>query len=388
MRIIGLPIAAVLLLASSFGLGAPYRPNAHGGVVSTERCLATGAPRDSFAIIALTEAGSRLVALGANSGVLLHSYFLGPVRHPPVTETYPSGYPAGSITLDERTCEVIAAAVDSASGVTRVLALSLRDWQLRTVATIAGPYGFPWVDVGRLSGRLYLMGSVGIRVTVIDRTSGAIIDTLHATWSSRPDFYVWRARVSPDERRVYVAYHGRLDWIDLATGQPCPNTAAAPRDRYCQVLEVHGDFDFLGNDIVAASGGPDIQIFDSTVTLRRSVAMATHQANGSNALGHFMWPSLDTHRGIVYGTLFCTQGFGIISKSIADTAIPARVLADTACGAHIAPTADGNMLIVLDFEYETLTVVDTRSGKTTLTIGRDRAGRHPLDVLGVSVEHP
>ncbi len=116
--------------------------------------------------------------------------------------------------------------------------------------------------------------------------------------------------------------------------------------------------------------------------------MVPTQANGANALGHFMWPSLDSQRGIVYGTLFCSQGFGIVSKTIGDTTKPARMFADTACGAHITPTADGSTLIVLDFEFETLTVVDTRSGKITLTIGRDRAGRHPLDVLVVPVEHP
>ncbi len=205
MRILGFALAAALIQASLFEPAARYDSNAHAAVTSVAPCLATGALHDSFAIIALTEAGSRLVVLGATTGTLLHSFALGPVRHPRPIDTYPSGYPAGSIALDERTCEVIAAAVDSGSGATRVFALSLRDWQLRAVATIANTYGFPWVDVGRSTGRLYLIGSMGIRVTIIDRASGAIIDTLHASWPTRPVDYAWRARVSPDERRVYVS---------------------------------------------------------------------------------------------------------------------------------------------------------------------------------------
>lgn len=385
-------IATVLLPFALMATARPHRgvhiPSTatHSLARSLATCLATNAPHDSLVVVALTDAGARLIVLGATSGEVLHAFSLGPVRHAQSPDASGGDYPDGSLALDERTCEVIAAAVDSSTGVTHVSALSLRDWQLRPVATIADTSGFPWVDIGPSSGKLYLMGRKGIRVTVLDRASGAIVAIAH---ESRPGFaerFVFRARVAPDERRVYVSYHGGLDWIDLATGKLCPDPVISHYPAYTIVWgcrdDVHGDFNFFRNDIVAASGDSRLLIYDSTVTLRRQVSFGD-----GYPLGHFMWPGVDTRRGIVYGTVYCAGGKGILEVSVVQEFAGARSLASSACGQRLTPTTDGHFLIGIDSQFETVQVIDLKVGEVTHVFERAQTGGHPLDVLGVAVEH-
>jgi DNA-binding beta-propeller fold protein YncE len=373
LRTFGVTLIALLLSAGTPRPAVRSYFSTSAAVTRGAECRATGAPRDSLAVIALTEDGTRIVVLGSTSGELLHSFPLGAVRHP----APPTQYPAGSIVLDERTCEVIVAEIDSAHGTTGVLALSLRDWQLRNVATLADTTGFPWVDVGGSTGRLYLMGRQGIEVVVLDRQSG------------RVGREVYRARVSPGERRVYLSYHGGLDWVDLAQRKLCVD---APTLRWhgglgCQE-SVHGDFNFFGSDVVAATGGPEVVLVDSSGAVRKTRPM--NLVNRYAVSDHFMWLSVDTRRGIAYGTMMCILGHGIMSISIADTATTesTRNFADNACGEHISPVADGSALIVLNYLVGQLTIIDLKSGSITQTIGSDRAGVHIVDVIGVAVEHP
>ncbi len=350
-------------------------------------CLATDAPQDSFVVVALTQAGSRLVVLGANSGALLHSFPLGPVRHPLGADSASGYFPDGSLALNDRTCEVIVGTVDSLSGITRVTALSMRDWQLRAVTTIQDTAGFSWVDIGRSSGRLYLMAHRGMHVTVIDRTTGAIVGTAFATRVGYADRTLFRARVAPDEQRVYFAYHGGLDWIDLATSEPCPDPVFASYPLYriswgCRE-DVHGDFSFVGNDIVAATGDSYVLIYDSTVTFRRKVAIG-----GEYALGHFMWPGVDERTGMVYGTTYCRGGSGILAVNVVQPFARTQTVASTACGQRLTPTSDSKFLLGLDFQYQTIQVVDLRRGVVIRSFDRTLTGGFPIDMLGVGVERP
>ena len=74
--------------------------------------------------------------------------------------------------------------------------------------------------------------------------------------------WVYQARISPDEKRAYVSYHGGMDWVDLATGAHCVPVKPSGRFYYGCNSDVHAAFDFVGDEIVAADG-LGVQVLDA-----------------------------------------------------------------------------------------------------------------------------
>ena len=140
------PLVTVAMLTalslSWSGAHRPARASASRVAPADSVCRAAGGGSGAMVLVALTNDGDRIVALDAPSGAVLHSYEIGPVGH-----IYNDPAHVASLAFDARHCEVLAAAVDSASGRTRLLALSPRSWQLRTVATLDDSVGYPWVSI-------------------------------------------------------------------------------------------------------------------------------------------------------------------------------------------------------------------------------------------------
>ncbi len=168
------PVLTVVMLTtvSLASSGARQAPlfEAAGLAPADSVCRAAGSGIGPLVLIALTNEGDRLVVLDAPAGTLLHSFDLGPVGH----FLNDAGHIA-SLAFDARRCEVLAAAVDSARGRTRLFALGLRDWQLRSLATLDDSVGYPWVSIGAITGRIYLIGRRGLQVAVLDRGSGIVL---------------------------------------------------------------------------------------------------------------------------------------------------------------------------------------------------------------------
>ena len=71
--------------------------------------------------------------------------------------------------------------VDTIRGHTRVLSLDTRTLALREVMTVHDTRGYPWLDVGSRSGRIYLLAEHQVHLVVVDPASGREI----VRWAAR-----------------------------------------------------------------------------------------------------------------------------------------------------------------------------------------------------------
>jgi hypothetical protein len=344
-------------------------------------CRAAGSGLGPLVLIALTNDGDRIVVLDTPSGAVLHSFEIGPVGH-----IHNDPAHVASLAFDARHCEVLAAAVDSARDRTRVLALSLRNWQLRPVATLDDSVGYPWVSIGSITGRIFLVGRRGLQVTALDWGSWTIVERVRDTLSN-PNRWVYQARISPDEKRAYVSYHGGMNWVDLATGAHCVSVNPGERFHYGCNSDVHAAFDFIGDDIVAADG-VGVQVLDANGVMKASLDIGL--IDDYALPPHFMDIGVDPHHRIVFGTMICPYGRGVMSITIPERAAAgahASLVSNDACGNRLTFSEDATTLMVLNYAPGVIDLARREPGGITARITLLPAEDRLVDVVAVRTDN-
>lgn len=274
-RLVALVLLAVGLTATDASSHA-RPPAAHG---------------TAFALLA----DNRLVAVRIADVAVVAERRLAPA--PPV-EAVPRRFPGHQLALspDGRTLFVLAPGWSSTPGTAgepdRVAALDVATaWVTGTFVLPDVGGGYRSLAVGPKSGRLYLFGNrvapgarpaprtppatagQGAIITRIDPATGAV----EATWPARSgdgrDWLVYQGAVSPDERTLYVSYHGTdttgIDRFDLGPDglRRCPSG----RRPGTGCIGGHGGFAFSGEGLLVATGDSVILATDHTGAVRGAV---------------------------------------------------------------------------------------------------------------------
>jgi hypothetical protein len=140
------------------------------------------------------------------------------------------------------------------------------------------------------------------------------------------DWRVYAMKVAPDERRLYLSFHGGstgVDWLDIGAvpARVCDRSRAGSR---VACIGTHGNFAPFRGGIVAATG-EGVMVVDS------SGARVAEYDVGLAPANHFMEFALDTLSGIAYGIGSCLYAGGLTATHL-----------DSASGPRVAPVLRGN----------------------------------------------
>ena len=362
------PIRAITLTAAGIVALAPITPAAHARGLTHRN---DGAP----AVIALLSDGL-MVLVDAKTTT------------PLATGLYQPGWSGGrSVGFNPKTDEAFVSTFDAAHTTTRVFAVNIESRQVRLVASLTTPKSYSWLDVGQQAGRVFLVGDSGNRVLVLDGHDGKRLASADLSMDSIRSWLVYRARVAPDEKQLYLSYHGGcigetpspcttgVDWVSVAPGadlRRCSKATSARPNQGCALA--HGDFAPFGTRLIGATG-TDLAEFDS---LGASVARFDVRLPRN----HLMEFALDTVDAVAYMVGPCSPYAGGVSATpLRPGAHPrswenhdARV-----CGSHVALSSDRSWLVI-GGEQGDLLVVSTKDGSV---IRRDKAGAAVVDLLSI-----
>ena len=238
-------------------------------------------------------------------------------------------------------------------------------------------------SIGAVTGRIFLVGRRGLQVTVLDRDSGTVVAMVRDTLSNA-NRWVYQARISPDEKRAYVSYHGGMNWVDLATGAHCIAVNPGERFHYGCNSDVHAAFDFIGDSIVAADG-VGVQVLDANGVMKASLDIGL--IDDYALPPHFMDIGVDPHHPIVFGTMMCSYGHGVAAIAIA-AARPHASLVSSACGNRLKFSEDATTLMVLNYSPGQLDLAGREPGGLTARIMLLPADDRLVDVIAVRSDHP
>lgn len=351
---------AVVAVVLAFAVSAQQTP---APSAPRDRSASAGATLDSLDLVGLEANASRLVVLSAADGKVRSSYELGS------RERFSHG---PNLVYEARTSRVLFNVVkadrERGSISTRTLALDLRTSALKQVAEVLDSIGYPWLDVGSRSGLLYFVASEGLRVAILDPNLNRVERRLDFSRDRWHTWTVYRARLSSDESRLYVSYHGGcsppppgyswscstgIDWIGLSD-PPGRCVAQSPAGFGC--LSTHGDFALLGPNILAASRDGLALIASSSGKESRWI--------GSRSPGHVMNFAIDSASGRVYWVADCLYGAGVSVASLQDSTSVASFGRDSTtatCGSFPTLSADGRVLVAVNSRVG-LDVFDALSG--------------------------
>lgn len=229
----------------------------------------------------------------------------------------------------------------------QVVAVSLADGPERVIwrtelPSESGRVGA--IAVGPVSGRIYVVGVQGgsLALTTIEST-GSDVGVRELRPADGHDWWPYEAVASPDERSVFVSYHGKdttgVDQYPLmANGAGC-ETRQRPASLTC--LPGHGHIQWFGRDLFVATGMSAIErIAPSQGESRR---YETTLANN-----HLMEFAIDRGQARVFAAGSCGYSGGLVAIDIrtgrVDRLGSAGIGAGAICGERIAITAD---LIIL-----------------------------------------
>ncbi len=251
--------------------------------------------------------------------------------------------------------ELFVSLISLAPAQTRIVAVSVRDASIRSLATLPGRPTYPYVDLGPSTGWVYVASDYEERLVALDHLTGQ--ERLRFAFSHKAagDWQVYSMRVSPEEDKVYFSFHGGcaprgavsgcphgVDWIRLQRGQPerCQLSNDRSQDSGC--IAAHGDFVPFRGGIVAATG--------SGVIVADSVDKAGPEIDVKLAPGnHFMEFALDTVAGIVYGIGSCLYAGGLTQTPVSGIRPAEDVVADpreSVCGNIVQLTEDRRYLVI------------------------------------------
>jgi hypothetical protein len=292
-----------------------------------------------------------------------------------------------------------------------------RSGQAQMTVPLPDTTTFRGLALGPRTGRVYLFGNAGevvrspgldppaprqvsVVVAVLDPADGRIV----RGWTVRPadghDWRVYQGAVSPDERRLFVSYHGPdttgIDWLELAPDGPqrCPD--AARPGRGC--LDAHGGFALHQAGLLAATGTPVVLELDHTGAVRRGLDTAL----AGNHLVEFVMDET-AQRLYAVGSCGYAGGFSAVSLQgggvpttpsvpgewawIATPEPPRSLRRGGVCGERLALGA--NILVVGKTQQPVpqpsragaLRMLEPSSGEVTSTVPTPS---EPLDVLVVA----
>jgi hypothetical protein len=230
------------------------------------------------------------------------------------------------------------------------------------------------------------MSGLGIEVATLDPRTGAVLKRISATRPVAARWWVYRARISSDESRAYVSYHGQgngassgVDWVDLSSGDRCPQPAGT-QSRAC-LDDVHGDFDFVGSELIGAAGDDVVKIDRNDQVVQQ---FPIPLIDDYGVQSHFMNVTVDAIHREAFGSVLCRIGAGVNSVALdsqaARSALPAN--SGRLCGDFIRPVVGGNLFLLVNYSPGRITVIDRTSGATT-DLRSGVVGDSIVDVLAI-----
>jgi len=211
-------------------------------------------------------ADDRLLAVRADTGAVVASHALTPAP----TYTTPRLRLIGDHLLapsrDGRT--LYALAPSDPPGADHLAIVDMASARVRARYALPPGVAFSAMAVGPVSGRLYIFGApthaTGARVAVVDPHTGRVLARWTVHRGDTGDWFVYQGAVAPDERALYLSYHGSdttgIDRLAL-TGRglrPCPS--ANPPHVGC--IWTHGGFALYGPGLLAMTGEGPIEEID------------------------------------------------------------------------------------------------------------------------------
>lgn len=230
--------------------------------------------------------------------------------------------------------EIFAVLPDGTAPV--LTAFHLKTRALRRVAQLpAGEYR--GLAVGAATGRVYAFGEMDSFVLVVDPATGTVLQRL-SDGTGRDNY---SGAVSPDERRIFVSYHGNASGVGVFD-------VAGDKWRYVTTIRSHGNFVVVGDTVLAATGDQTIIEVDHKGQKLREIPTLLHG-------NHLMEFALDYKRRIyAVGSCMYAGGFSrtepgagthvMIPVGPGDGRLPRPVF--EVCGERISVTADGALVAV------------------------------------------
>ncbi len=202
---------------------------------------------------------------------------------------------------------------------------------------------------------------------------------------SNQNRWVYQARISPDEKRAYVSYHGGMNWVDLATGAHCVAVNPGERFHYGCNSDVHAGFDFVGNDIAAADG-VGVQILNADGVMKSFLDVGLIDSYGLPP--HFMDIGVDPQHDIVFGTMICPMGRGVTSVAVprdsgARTSASMALSVSGACGNRLTFSEDATTLMILNYAPGRIDLVGREPTGVTAQISLPPTLDRLVDVVAV-----
>jgi len=260
--------------------------------------------------------------------------------------------------------EVFATLVDRTGTSTAIIRLNLEDYSVHQTTVIADSPAYPHLVVGPSTGRLFLASLTGFRIAVLDPRNPKRV--LRYSSSRDPSVYqsVMWFDITPNERRLFVSYHGAatgVDWLDLNSlgAVACNEYIAQPPRIGC--ASAHGRVTPYRGGLVAATGRKLVLINEN----------GFDYASFETGLGptHFMEFAVDTVSRTAYGISECGGGGGIgriFLEPPTDRPTSNRVMAPTVCGSRVVHSEDGQLLAVASNSQ--ISLVDAQTGTVLRTI--------------------
>jgi len=250
-----------------------------------------------------------------------------------------------------------------------LMALNVRTLAARKVTRLPAD-AYTALAVGAKSGRVFAFGSLDMEVEIVDPRTGNV--------EARPlrggTQQMFSAAVSAEEDRVYVSLHGNASGVD-------GYDITGPKTKHVLYLPTHGNFAIVGDRILAATGGPQLQEYDLAGNLLRQV--------DTRLVGnHLMEFALDAKRAI-YAAGSCMYSGGlsrvnpgtnamlgpVVRPAEPDGRLPPAAL--PVCGERISVAASGAWVALaalrdgvdpLANQTSSVLIVDTQTGAVLRTI--------------------
>jgi len=255
---------------------------------------------------------------------------------------------------------------------------------------------FSALAVGPVSGRLYLFGTpthaTGALVAVADPRTGRVLARWAVHRGDTGDWFVYQGAVAPDERALYLSYHGSdttgIDRLVLTGRGLRPCRSANPPHVGC--IWTHGGFALYGPGLLATTGEGPIEEIDGA-------GRVVHRFDPRLPGNHLTEFALDARAGRLYvvGPCGYTGGMSVVTLATARTRVLVPLSppgqAPTFCGDRFA-LGPRNLLAVGETAAAlpqlglpgAVLLVDARTGAVRRTV---TTPAEPVDVFVVGQSH-
>jgi len=348
---------------------------------------AVAAPAVVFALLA----DNSLLAVRADTGALVASHALTPF---PASTTLQLRFVGNHLLAPSRDGRTLyALAPSDPRGADHLAVVDTASAGVRARYALPPGVAFSALAVGPVSGRLYLFGAPtharGAFVAVVDPRTGRVLARWAVHRGDSGDWFVYQGTVAPDERALYLSYHGSdttgIDRLVLTAGGLRPCSSANPPHVGC--IWTHGGFALSGLGLLATTGEGPIEEIDGAGRVARRF---DPRLPGN----HLMGLALDARAGRLYvvGPCGYSGGMSVITMATARTRVlvppPLPGQAPAFCGERFA-LGPRDLLVVGKTEATlpqlgipgALLLVDARTGAVRRTV---TTPAEPVDICVVS----